>query len=84
MQSATRGGRSGTAEILEQMGGPGDQVFLDYDGTLVPISSDPTSCFADRELLSILDGLGEEYDMYIVTGRSAEDMRRFLPPPGTG
>ncbi|GGM72179.1 trehalose 6-phosphate phosphatase [Thermogymnomonas acidicola] len=60
--------------------GPGDQVFLDYDGTLVPISSDPTSCFADRELLSILDGLGEEYDMYIVTGRSAEDMRRFLPP----
>lgn len=54
------------------------QLFLDYDGTLVPIEMDPEDCYPDDELVEILNELNEKYDLYIITGRSMEDITRFL------
>lgn len=53
-------------------------LFLDYDGTLVPIRLDPDECYPDDDLLQLLDGLQSKYEIYIVTGRSIEDMSKFL------
>lgn len=53
-------------------------IFLDYDGTLVPIKMNPEECYADDELLSLLDSVNLNYRMYIVTGRSMEDITRFV------
>lgn len=54
------------------------KIFLDYDGTLVPIRMNPEECYPDDELLSILDSLNSAYELYIVTGRSLEEIRGFL------
>ena len=59
--------------------GPGPMIFLDYDGTLISISRDPDSCFADDNLISILRSVDSRYDLYIVTGRSYETIRKFIP-----
>lgn len=53
-------------------------LFLDYDGTLVPIIPDPEKSFPDDELIRLLDSLNSKYDMYIVTGRSLKEIRAFL------
>ena len=53
-------------------------LFLDYDGTLVPIITDPENSYPDPELISNLDSIGKELDLYIVTGRSLREMRNFL------
>ena len=54
------------------------QIFLDYDGTLVPIINDPEKSYADSELFYILDYLFRKYETFIVTGRSLGETRRFL------
>ncbi len=54
-------------------------IFLDYDGTLVPIIMNPEESYADADLLSLLSDLKERFDIYIVTGRSPEEISRFLP-----
>lgn len=53
-------------------------LFLDYDGTLVPIIEDPDQSYPDDELLRILDILKGKYELYIVTGRSLREIRTFL------
>lgn len=53
-------------------------LFLDYDGTLVPIRLDPEECYPDENLLKLLDNLHSRFEIYIVTGRSLEDMSEFL------
>ncbi len=53
-------------------------LFLDYDGTLVPIITQPENSFADSELLEILDTINKEFDLYIVTGRSLREIRNFI------
>lgn len=64
-------------EIMEQRPG----LFLDYDGTLVPIVMSPDECYPDHELVSLLRRLREKFDLYIVTGRSMEEITGFI---GTG
>jgi len=54
------------------------QLFLDYDGTLVPIVNDPENCYADNELLYILKKLNYYYETFIVTGRSLNDIIKFI------
>ena len=54
------------------------QLFLDYDGTLVPVVNDPVNCYADDELLYILEKLNYYYETFIVTGRSLEDLIEFI------
>lgn len=53
-------------------------VFLDYDGTLVPIIRDPEKSFPDAELLELLERIRKKYDMYIVTGRSLREIQTFI------
>lgn len=54
------------------------QIFLDYDGTLVPVQEDSTMTFASQELLETLKELDEKYDMWIVTGRTLESIEGFI------
>ncbi len=56
----------------------GSQIFLDYDGTLVPIIMDPELCFADNELREILKEIDRLYELYIISGRTLEDLKKFL------
>lgn len=53
-------------------------IFLDYDGTLVPIITEPEKSFPDPELLRLLDSIQEKFQLYIVTGRSLREMDRFI------
>lgn len=52
--------------------------FLDYDGTLVDIRMNPEDATADDRLLSDLEELGRSYELYIVTGRSMNDIMDFI------
>ncbi|AAT43795.1 trehalose-phosphatase [Picrophilus oshimae] len=54
------------------------QIFLDYDGTLVPIVNDPIGCYFDSELNYIISEINKRFEMYIITGRSLDDTRRCL------
>ncbi|MHB1439595.1 MAG: trehalose-phosphatase [Cuniculiplasma sp.] len=56
----------------------GSQLFIDYDGTLVPIVMDPELCYADEGLKHILSSLDQKYMLYIVSGRTLEDLKRFI------
>ncbi len=53
-------------------------LFLDYDGTLVPIIKEPEKSFPDPALLDILDTISGRYELYLVTGRSLREMNTFV------
>ncbi len=53
-------------------------LFIDYDGTLVPIRKNPEDCYPDDELASLLEKLNASHPMFIVTGRSLEDIVGFI------
>ncbi len=53
-------------------------VFLDYDGTLVPIIKEPEKSFPDLPLLKILDYIRDRHELYLVTGRSLREMNTFV------
>lgn len=53
-------------------------LFLDYDGTLVDIIMNPEDALADTELINDLKTLSGLYDLYIVTGRSLEEIDNFI------
>ena len=52
--------------------------FLDYDGTLVPLITEPEKAFADEELKELLRKLYSKYRTFIVTGRSLSEMDALL------
>lgn len=52
--------------------------FLDYDGTLVPIITEPEKSFPDQSLLDILDAINKRFELYLVTGRSLREMNTFV------
>ncbi len=56
-------------------------LLLDYDGTLVPFHEDPSRAEPGPELLRLLDHLAADPDrkVVIVSGRSADDLRRLFP-----
>ncbi len=54
------------------------QMFLDYDGTLVPIKMNPEECYPDKNLLLLLEKISKAHELYIVTGRSLADITEFL------
>ncbi|EQB71680.1 MAG: hypothetical protein AMDU1_APLC00020G0046 [Thermoplasmatales archaeon A-plasma] len=65
--------------IREARGLPrGSPIFLDYDGTLVPLSTDPETTFPDDDVLWIMDRLSGKYQVYVATGRSIPEITRFL------
>ena len=58
-------------------------LYLDYDGTLVPIRSDPSQCPLPDSLAGVLQRLAERqaapvFDLAVVSGRSLDDLRRQL------
>ncbi|MEM0130115.1 MAG: trehalose-phosphatase [Thermoplasmatales archaeon] len=69
-------------EILNEIEGKGGitKAFLDYDGTIVNITTDPALATPDEDLLSILWSFGSVVPMYLVTGRSLEDLLGLVGP----
>lgn len=59
-------------------------LFLDYDGTLVPIAPTPAEARPDNELLNLLTDLAHTpaFDVIILSGRPLSSLQAFLPVPG--
>jgi len=55
-------------------------LFLDYDGTLVPIVSKPHLAEPDKDLKGLLKSLSElpNTDVVIISGRKKEDLTRWF------
>lgn len=55
-------------------------VFLDYDGTLVPLQNDPAACAPSPRVLNILTKLSSNprFTVIIISGRSRGDLERFV------
>ncbi len=59
-------------------------LFLDYDGTLVPIAPTPAEAVPDQELLDLLGRLSEAelVRTIILSGRPLDELQHMLPVPG--
>lgn len=59
-------------------------LFLDYDGTLVPIARTPDEARPDEALLNLLAGLARApaFDTIILSGRPLSTLQALLPVPG--
>ncbi len=59
-------------------------LFLDYDGTLVPIAPTPAEAMPDGGLLTLLTQLTQDTAVrtIILSGRPLSDLRRMLPVRG--
>ena len=55
-------------------------LFLDYDGTLVPLVSKPYLAAPDKELKNLLKSLSEipNTDIVIISGRKKEDLEKWF------
>jgi trehalose 6-phosphate phosphatase len=53
-------------------------VFLDYDGTVTPIVSDPARAFLPNDMRDAISELTSLYPVSIVTGRGRSCIRGFL------
>lgn len=63
---------------------PGAGLFLDFDGTLVPIEDKPDAVRADARLRAVLARLLRRFDgaVAIVSGRPASQIRELIQVPG--
>ena len=71
--------------ILSHLRGAGHvTLFLDYDGTLVPIAPTPAQAVSDPALLELLAKLCSKplLRTVILSGRPLPELQRFLPVPG--
>ncbi len=59
-------------------------LFLDYDGTLVPIAPTPDEALPDADLLELLRRLCERPSLrtVLLSGRPLEDLQHMLPVQG--
>lgn len=59
-------------------------LFLDYDGTLVPIAPTPAEAIPDPPIIALLTRLGEARSIraVILSGRPLDDLRQMLPLSG--
>jgi trehalose 6-phosphate phosphatase len=59
-------------------------LFLDYDGTLVPLARTPEEACSDEVLLALLTSLAEfpQIRVAIVSGRALSSLRKLLPVRG--
>jgi len=66
-------------EHLEEIAGPSDgslAVFLDYDGTLTPIVSDPKKALLSVSMQQTLQALTGQASVAILSGRDLDDVRQ--------
>ncbi|MFG1520007.1 MAG: trehalose-phosphatase [Thermoplasmataceae archaeon] len=63
---------------FDSMKGLNPYFFLDYDGTLVPLITEPEKAFADDELKELLMRLYSKYRTFIITGRSLTEIDTLL------
>lgn len=56
-------------------------VFLDYDGTLTPIVSDPASAVLAPATRETLEKLREKFTTGVITGRSLDKIQKFVNIP---
>jgi trehalose 6-phosphate phosphatase len=71
-------------EILQKIGrGKRVLLFLDYDGTLVPIKESPEHALLPPAKRRFLKRLGERSLVTIVSGRALSDIRRLIDVEGT-
>ncbi len=72
---------SGTASVrarLTSIGLSRLALFLDFDGTLVPIATRPEHVSMDKAMIRILDRLGQHVPIVVVSGRPVKDLRRVI------
>src|SRR5260370_41078356 len=65
-------------EIADKVEAAGDLlVFLDFDGTLAPVGSDPAMAFIPPQTLRALKTLAaiEKVSLAIISGRALQDLR---------
>lgn len=57
-------------------------LFLDFDGTLVPIADRPDAISVAPDLVSLLERLQDRLDgrLTLISGRASADVRRWLGP----
>ena len=57
-------------------------LFLDFDGTLVPIADRPDAIAVDPPLLALLEQVQDRLEgrVILVSGRSTADLRRWVEP----
>jgi alpha,alpha-trehalase len=65
-------------EHVQEIAGRSDQlaVFLDYDGTLTPIVSDPKKALLSDSMRQTLQALDRQASIAILSGRDLDDVRQ--------
>jgi trehalose 6-phosphate phosphatase len=56
-------------------------VFLDYDGTLTPIVSNPDQAVMSRRMRHIVRQVGETFPTAIISGRGRNKVENFVQLP---
>jgi len=68
--------------IASRMAGRSPALFLDYDGTLVPLARRPELAIAPKELCHALSRLAELMPVAVVSGRGRADIEAMLDVKG--
>ena len=69
-------------DVTRRMAGRPPALFLDYDGTLVPLARRPDLAIAPPELLDALAKLSQRMPVAIVTGRGLADVMGMVSVNG--
>lgn len=68
-------------DITTQRSNKRISVFLDYDGTLTPIVSNPDQAIISNEMRTTVSNLSQHHDTSIITGRRIDTINKFLQLP---
>ena len=66
------------ASLRRNMQGRSTPLFLDYDGTLTPIVSDPEQATLSEGMRRALEGLARQGTVALVSGRDLQALQRFV------
>lgn len=66
------------SEIYERSGDKKAVLFLDYDGTLTPIVSDPEDAKLPKETKSALKALSKTINVAVISGRDRKDIQSLI------
>ncbi|MEQ8547585.1 MAG: trehalose-phosphatase [Cyclobacteriaceae bacterium] len=65
-------------EIFKKIGSKKPALFLDYDGTLTPIVSNPENAILSDEAKEALSKLSEDIKVAIISGRDRKDIKKRI------